>query len=151
MAKPLCLMVVSCPVSRPCPHTVLKMTGSLGLLGSLRAAAVWIIRAQLVAACCATGAQAETVCVKYGDCLALDAFKCVATKGSFVHRVCYDAANEYMLIKLRRTYYHYCQIPPDVVAGLLQAPSKGRFYNRNIKGWGRDGPYDCRTHRIPNY
>jgi hypothetical protein len=26
-----------------------------------------------------------------------------------------------------------------------------QFYNVNIKGTGSDGPYDCRTHRVPAY
>jgi hypothetical protein len=34
---------------------------------------------------------------------------------------------------------------------LMGAPSMGQFYNQNIKGSGSDGPYDCRTHRIPGY
>lgn len=27
----------------------------------------------------------------------------------------------------------------------------GRYYNANIKGTGKDGPYDCRTHKVPQY
>ena len=70
-------------------------------------------------------------------------------RSSFVHRVCYDRANAYMLIKLRGTYYHYCEIDAPTVARLLSADSIGRFYNANIKGDGRDGPFDCRTRRVP--
>lgn len=29
-------------------------------------------------------------------------------------------------------YYHYCELPPATVDGLMGAPSMGRFYNQNI-------------------
>lgn len=38
-----------------------------------------------------------------------------------------------------------------IISTLLNAPSMGKFYNANIKGGGSDGPYDCRTHRVPAY
>ena len=63
--------------------------------------------------------------------------------------VCYDRANAYMLSKLRGTYYHYGEIDAATVAQLLSADSIGRFYNANIKGDGWDGPFDCRTRRVP--
>jgi hypothetical protein len=56
-----------------------------------------------------------------------------------------------MLIKLNEAYYHYCELPASVLAQFMEAPSMGQFYNQNIKGWGSDGPFDCRTHRVPNY
>jgi hypothetical protein len=33
----------------------------------------------------------------------------------------------------------------------MAAPSMGQFYKGNIKGSGKDGPYDCGTHRMPGY
>ena len=68
---------------------------------------------------------------------------------SFVHRACYDRANAYMPIKLRGTYYHYCKIDAATVERLLAAESVGRFYDANIKGDGRDGPFDFRIRRVP--
>jgi hypothetical protein len=56
-----------------------------------------------------------------------------------------------MIISLRGTYYHYCELPSSIYDTLMGAPSMGQFYNRNIKGTGSDGPYDCRTHRVPVY
>ena len=94
---------------------------------------------------------AETVDVKYRGPVDLKQFVCTDTKSSFVNRVCYDKKETYMLILLNRTWYHYCEIPERVVQTLLSADSKGRYYNANIKGTGNDGPYDCRTHRVPNY
>ena len=107
----------------------------------------------LVAICAATNAKAEAACVKYREptCMSLDTFMWTRTESSVVHRVCYDAAQQYMLIKLRNTYYHYCEIPQDVVDALVAAPSKGRYYNRYIKGRGGGGPYDCRTRHVPEY
>jgi|SRR6266536_5137369 len=42
-------------------------------------------------------------------------------------------------------------LPPATYEALMGAPSMGQFYNQNIKGSGSDGPYDCRTHRVPDY
>jgi KTSC domain len=72
-------------------------------------------------------------------------------RSSFIQRVCYDKAQSYMIINLRGTNYHYCELPPTTFDGLMGAPSMGQFYNQNIKGSGSDGPYDCRTHRVPAY
>ena len=99
-----------------------------------------------------TPANAESVYVKYRGNVHLTPFECsTITRSSFIRRVCYDEANEYMIIKLRNNYYHYCEIGPGTVSALMAADSMGRYYNRNIKGRGSDGPFDCRTHRVPNY
>jgi len=97
-------------------------------------------------------ATAEMVNVKYRGSVDLTPFGCeTITRSSFIKRVCYDATNQYMIIKLKRTYYHYCEIDAGTVAALRAAESMGRYYSANIKGSGQDGPYDCRTHRVPNY
>ena len=94
----------------------------------------------------------ETVEVKYRGPVDLTPFECEeVTRSSFIRRVCYDAANQYMIIRLKRTYYHYCEIGAGTVTALKAAPSMGRYYKANIKGWGSDGPFDCRTHRVPKY
>ena len=31
------------------------------------------------------------------------------------------------------------------------ADHPARFYNTNIKGTGKNGPFDCRTHKVPTY
>jgi hypothetical protein len=56
-----------------------------------------------------------------------------------------------MLINLRGTFYHYCELPTVTYDALMAAHSMGQFYNTNIKGSGKDGPYDCRTHRVRHY
>jgi hypothetical protein len=92
-------------------------------------------------------AAAETVDVKYRGKVDLAPFTCLAvTRSSFIQRVCYDHANEYMLISLNGTYYHYCEIDGGTVSALMTAESMGRYYNSSIKG-----RFDCRTHRVPEY
>ena len=96
--------------------------------------------------------HSETVDVKYRGPVDLKTFECRdINRSSFIQRVCYDKAQSYMIISLRGTYYHYCELPTATFDGLMGAPSMGRFYNANIKGSGKDGPYDCRTHRVPTY
>jgi hypothetical protein len=96
-------------------------------------------------------AQAETVDVKYRGPVDLKPFTCTNTVSSFVNRVCYDKVKSYMLILLKDSWYHYCEIDERTVASLINADSVGRFFNQHIKGTGRDGPFDCRTHRVPSY
>lgn len=106
----------------------------------------------LASALYAAEARSEIVDVKYRGPVDLKTFACTDTpRSSFIQRVCYDKAQSYMLINLRGTFYHYCELPPATYEGLIAAPSMGQFYNSNIKGTGKDGPYDCRTHRVPNY
>ena len=73
-------------------------------------------RALLVTVLCAAisiAAAAETVTVKYRGPVPLDSFECaIVDRSSLVQRVCYDAANQYMVIRLKGTYYHYCEIGP---------------------------------------
>src|SRR3989442_15275819 len=100
-----------------------------------------VIAAVLV--CVSLDSYAETVLVKYRGPVDLKTFSCNdITRSSFIRRVCYDRSNQYMLINLNGTYYHYCEIDNSTVVSLLAADSMGRFYNANIKG-----QFDCRIHR----
>ncbi|MNR13390.1 hypothetical protein D3C85_1297950 [compost metagenome] len=95
-------------------------------------------------------AAAETVQVKYHGVVSLDAFACADVKeGSDVSRICYDKAERYMVIRLKTTYYHYCDIDAATVQGFQGASSKRQFFETRIRGSGADGPFDCRTHPIP--
>lgn len=95
-------------------------------------------------------AAAETVPVKHHGAVSLDAFTCMDVKDSSdVARICYDRAERYMVIKLKTTYYHYCEIDAATVQGLQVASSKRQFFETRIRGSGADGPFDCRTHPIP--
>jgi hypothetical protein len=96
--------------------------------------------------------RSETADVNYRGTVDLKTFECRdINRSRFVQRVCYDKAQSYMIINLRGTNYHYCELPPATYDALMGAPSMGQFYNQNIKGTGSDGPYDCRTHRVPGY
>lgn len=97
-------------------------------------------------------AAGETVDVKYRGPVSLDSFKCQDTsRSTLVNRVCYDAAEEYMIIKLQGVYYHYCAIDAGTVTALLTAESLGRYYRANILGGATNGRFDCRFHRVPTY
>jgi hypothetical protein len=96
--------------------------------------------------------RSETVDVKYHGPVDLTTFECRdINRSSFIQRVCYDKAQSYMVISLKGTYYHYCELPTVTFDALMGAPSMGQFYNQSIKGTGIDGPFDCRTHRVPGY
>jgi hypothetical protein len=108
----------------------------------------FIILSALVFAC--QVATAETVQVKYHGAVSLDSFACTAvSESSDVSRICYDKAERYMVIQLKATSYHYCEIDAATVHALLQASSKRQFFQARIRGSGSDGPFDCRTHPIP--
>ncbi len=92
-------------------------------------------------------ANAETVNVKYRGPVDLKTFTCEAiARSSLVKRVCYDQREQYMIINLQGTYYHYCEIDARTVTALFGASSMGRYYNAAIKG-----NFDCRTRRVPAY
>ena len=93
-------------------------------------------------------ANAESVFVEYRGNVDLTPFKCEdVNRSSFIHRVCYDATERYMVILLQDTYYHYCEIGQETVTALVEAPSMGQYYNTHIRGI----PFDCRTHKVPQY
>ncbi|MES2244207.1 MAG: KTSC domain-containing protein [Pseudomonadota bacterium] len=95
-------------------------------------------------------ATAETVPVKYHGTVSLDAFTCSDVKeSSDISRICYDKAERYMIIQLKTTYYHYCDIDATTVQGLQKAALKRQFFETRIRGSGTDGPFDCRTHPVP--
>jgi len=95
-----------------------------------------------------TLAQAETVFVKYRGPVPLNSFNCTPLKSSsLVKRICYDATNAYLIVKLKNTYYHYCKIDSGMVAAWQNANSLGRFYNQYIKGRA----FDCRGRVVPVY
>lgn len=89
-------------------------------------------------------AQAETVYVKYRGNVSLVGFSCVNTASSFVHRICYQSKNSYVVVLLDNTYYHYCNVPGAVVNQWLSSSSKGRFYRYSIKN-----NFDCRAGGVP--
>ncbi len=101
----------------------------------------------------AGSARSETIYVKYRGEVDLAPFQCQdITRSSFIFRVCYDAKESYVIIKLRSIYYHYCEIDRPTIDAFLAADSMGNFFNEKIASNAKNGkPYDCRTHRMPTY
>ncbi|MBU0584028.1 MAG: KTSC domain-containing protein [Alphaproteobacteria bacterium] len=96
---------------------------------------------------------AESVTVKYRDGpVDLANFDCTGDlDSSLVKRICYSAANSYMLIRLKGTWYHYCEIDTGTVDALLNAESLGRFYNQSVKDSGTGGRFSCRDSAVPKF
>ncbi len=73
--------------------------------------------------------SAETVNVKYRGPVDLKPFVCdTITRSSLVNRVCYDRREQYMIINLQGTYYHYCEIDSGTVTSMLGASSMGAIF-----------------------
>ena len=89
-------------------------------------------------------AYSESIYVKYRGDVSLDGFDCRNTSSSFVNRVCYQDQDEYLIVLLGSTYYHYCKVPDITANRWLSSSSKGSFYNSSIKG-----RFDCRLGGIP--
>jgi hypothetical protein len=51
-----------------------------------------------------------------------------------------------MIIRLKRTYYHYCKMPKTTWTAFKKADSFGRHYHPHIKA-----RYDCRLGGVPTY
>ncbi|UVC12071.1 KTSC domain-containing protein [Rhizobium sp. TH2] len=83
-------------------------------------------------------AHAETVDVKYRGPVDLAKFECQGTISTLVNRVCYNAEHQYMLILLKATWYHYCEIDAGTVGKL------SKFYNARIKHSSTGGKFGCR-------
>lgn len=102
-----------------------------------------------VAGICLMGgvAHAEEVYVKYRGVVDLAPFSCEQiTRSSFIQRLCYDQREQYVIVNLGGTYYHYCEVPKEVVVAWKSSESMGRFYNAYVKG-----RFDCRVLRVPSY
>jgi len=70
---------------------------------------------------------------------------------SLVTRVCYNEPSQYMVIRLKNTDYHYCEINAETVAALVSASSGGRHYNAHIKSSANGGRFDCRGKKVPQF
>ena len=70
----------------------------------------------------------------------------VLKPSSFIKNMFYDKRNNYLLVQLKSTYYHYCAISESVINDWKNSPSLGKYYNYNIKG-----NHDCRVYSAPKY
>jgi KTSC domain len=94
----------------------------------------------------ASWADAEIINVEQRGAVDLKPFVCQdITRSSLVNRVCYDAANQTMIVQSNTVYSEYCDVPEAARDSFLNAPSMGQYYNANIKGAGAQAPYQCRA------
>lgn len=100
----------------------------------------------LIATLFSLNSLAETVFVKYRGSIDLGSFSCTWTQDAFVNRLCYDQGEEYVLVKLKSTYYHYCEVSKPSVLMWLSSGSLRSYYYSYIKG-----RHDCRVYRMPSY
>jgi hypothetical protein len=101
----------------------------------------------LIFSAISSAAIAESVYVKYRGNLDLKTFQCEwVTKSSMVNRLCYDPKEQYAIVNLKGTYYHYCEIPSNIISDWRKASSMGSYFNSVVKG-----NFDCRVFRVPNY
>ncbi len=87
--------------------------------------------------------------VKYRDDkvnISASNFEPLDKSDSIVKGAWYDRVNEYLVIKLGSTYYHYCGMPSSAWSGLKSSASLDEYYQQAIKG-----NFDCRENPIPSY
>ena len=89
---------------------------------------------------------AEVVSVQYGDEIDLAPLSCSAVKGRRISRVCYDAANRYLLIREGQSYRQFCEVDAAITDRFLSSPAMDRFFRSMI-----EGKYDCRPGNMPKY
>ena len=58
----------------------------------------------------------------------------------------FDSENQYLIINLQGTVYHYCGLADSVWSSLKSAPSMGTYFQDYIKG-----SFDCRVFPVPVY
>jgi hypothetical protein len=76
--------------------------------------------------------RSETVDVEYRGPVDLKTFECRDTpRSSFIPCVCHDKPQGYMIINLKGTYYHYCELPPATSDSLMGASSMGQFFKQS--------------------
>lgn len=89
------------------------------------------------------------VTVKYRDDkvnISASNFEPLNKSDSTVKGAWYDRGNEYMVIKLSGTYYHYCGMPSSVWSDFKTTTSLSDYYQDTIKG-----DFDCRINPVPSY
>jgi hypothetical protein len=65
---------------------------------------------------------------------------------SVVNGAWFDSGNEYLIINLQGTVYHYCGIGSSIWNSLKSADSMGSYFGDYIKG-----NFDCRVFPVPVY
>jgi len=61
--------------------------------------------------------------------------RATAVESTTLAKVAYDPSGQLLWLEFRsRAVYCYIDVPPVVHQGLMAAPSKGAYFNRNIRG-----------------
>ncbi|RUV45348.1 KTSC domain-containing protein [Mesorhizobium sp. M1A.T.Ca.IN.004.03.1.1] len=81
----------------------------------------------------------EIVQITHGGAVDLSKFTCIPTSGesSLIKRVCFQdtrLSTQPLLLQLKSKWYQHCNVDQPTLAGLLAAPSLGKFYNARIRG-----------------
>jgi hypothetical protein len=69
------------------------------------------------------------------------------TRSTVLQRVCYDRAQQDLVVAVGGAYDRYCAVTADTVERLLGAPSMGQFFNQNLKREISGVRYACPAHR----
>ena len=78
----------------------------------------------------------------------LGTFECRdITRSTVLQRVCYDRAQQDLVVAVGGAYDRYCAVTADTVERLLGAPSMGQFFNQNLKREISGVRYACPAHR----
>jgi hypothetical protein len=67
------------------------------------------------------------------------------SRSTVLQRVCYDHAQQNLVVSVDGRYDRYCGVAAETVDSLLGAPSMGQFFNRNIRREAAGRSYDCRA------
>ena len=100
----------------------------------------------LLAQLAATPIVSETVETGEHRLVDLRTFECRdITRSTVLQRVCYDRAQQDLIVAIDGSYDRYCGVAAETIDSLLGAPSMGQFFNQNIKRDATAGRYACGT------
>jgi hypothetical protein len=93
-------------------------------------------------------AQAREITVKYRDTpvdTSSDYEEYDLIDSSFVKEIIYNNKHQYALVRLKNTFYHYCNIPNNIVSNWVNSNSLGKYYHSHVKG-----SFSCQYEAAPN-
>ena len=93
-----------------------------------------------------TAAQAELVEVRGRGEVDLRHFVCEVVPNSAIRRVCYDEANQYMVVLSGTVFVQFCEIEPQKVYGMIHSERPSRFFADEIRR-----RYSCNSGNTPGY
>lgn len=86
----------------------------------------------------------ETVDIAGRGEVDLATFECRdINRSTVLQRVCYDRAQQDLVIAIGGAYQRYCGVPAGTVESLMGARSMGQFFNQNIRRQVSGDRYDC--------